>query len=422
MFLVADALVNELKRLTLEKNVVGVESALDKLSAAENLQSVELRETFLELLLTFNTPNINLLLSKTIAEITKIPEQRTNFSSNDVLEKLMELLSSTLANRSQPGSFELIIQLCRALGNIFYANDDARNIIFHLDGGKILIELFNISNSEIQNTEELELFAKVRSGVMSNYLLGNEELSQKAIEFSIIDKMKARIEESNDGLEHLLPLFSILTEQVSDLTFSPDILVLITKILKNCTNSEVAEACLELLVCQAESDDVKLLLAREGLCEHIFKSHEKFKNFKGDVDTKSLIKLSCDLIVLILTGGKFNHRIVVNDFTIFHFLDDAMHFLDKTPLLAYMKTWLDLDDVDLLTTSILALGNFARTDEHCIRMVEDNMHTKLIEILAKHNGPDADVRLQHSLVRQDKLSHGFCLYFPFHFSLAPSEI
>lgn len=75
-----------------------------------------------------------------------------------------------------------------------------------------------------------------------------------------------------------------------------------------------------------------------------------------------------------------------------------MHFLDDTPLLTSMTTWLDSADVDLMTTSILALGNFARTDEICTRMVDDNMHIKLIDILAKNNGPDADARLQHAIV------------------------
>lgn len=299
--------MNELKQLTLEKDLNGIESALRTLSTAEHLHTAELKETFLELFV-FNTPNINLLVAKSIAEMTKIPEQRTKFSNNDVLEKLMELLSATVTARTQPGSLELMTQLCRALGNIFYSNDDARNIIFHLDGGKVLVDLFDVSNSEIINADELETFTKVRSGVMSNYLLGNEELSQKAIELGIINKMKARIEESTDGLEHLLPLFSILTEQVSDLIFQPDILTLITSTLKTCTNSDIVESCLELLVCQAESDDVKLLLAREGLCEHIFDSVEKFKTFIGTVETKSLVKLACDLIVLILTGGKLDHQ------------------------------------------------------------------------------------------------------------------
>jgi hypothetical protein len=279
----------------------GIESALSKLSSAENLQTdADLKNTFLELLI-HNTPNVNLLVSKTIAEMTKSPEQRTKFSNNEVLEKLMELLSVAVANKN----LELIIQLCRALGNIFYSNDDARNIIFHLDGGKVLVDLFNIANTEIKSTDELELFAKVRSGVVSNYLLGNEELSQKAIELGIIDKMKLRMEESKYGVENLLPLFSILTEQVSDLIFKPEILTLITKILKTSKNSEVVESCLELLLCQSENDDVKLLLAREGLCEHIFNSLGTYKSFVSDeVEAKSLVKLGCDLIVLILTGGE----------------------------------------------------------------------------------------------------------------------
>ena len=296
--------MNEVKRLTLAKDMSGLEDALNKLSTAENLQSVEsLKETFLELLM-HNTPNINLLVSKTIAEITKTQEQRARFSNSEVLEKLMEMLIAALINRKQPGNIELIIQLCRALGNIFYSNDDARNIIFHLDGGKVLVELFNVANKEIQNSEQLETFAKVRSGVMSNYLLGNEELSQKAIELGIIEKMKVRMEESTNGLEHLLPLFSILTEQVSDLIFHPEILSLITRILKTSNNSEVVESCLELLQCQAESDEVKLLLAKEGLCEHIFNSLEKYKKLIENIEAKGLMKLTCDLIVLILTGGK----------------------------------------------------------------------------------------------------------------------
>lgn len=295
----AQTLVEKLKKLTLEKDVSGIESALTKLSSAENLQTdADLKETFLELLAQ-NTPNVNLLVCKTIAEMTKKPEQRTKFSNNEVLEKLIELLSVAVAAKN----LELIIQLCRALGNIFYSNDDARNIVFHLDGGKVLVDLFNIRDA--MNFEELELFTKVRSGVLSNYLLGNEELSQKAIELGIVDKMKLRMEESTEGLEHLLPLFSILTEQVSDLIFKPEILTIITRILKTSKNSEVIESCLELLLCQSESDDVKLLLAREGLCEHIVNSSESYKSlFGGEVETKSLVKLGCDLIVLILTGGE----------------------------------------------------------------------------------------------------------------------
>lgn len=55
-----------------------------------------------------------------------------------------------------------------------------------------------------------------------------------------------------------------------------------------------------------------------------------------------------------------------------------MHYLYTTPLLKYMEDWLDSSDVELLTTGVLALGNFARTDRHCIYMVENRIMHKLL--------------------------------------------
>lgn len=358
------------------------EALLEKLliTPPESFALIEIKDTFLDLL-SRNTPNINVLVIKNVAEITKNIEQRSKFSSGDVLEKLMEMLEKSLKNREM----EMMIQLCRALGNIFYSNDDSRNIIFHHDGGAQLVKLFDIGNNEIKSLEELQNLSKVRSGVTSNYLLGNEELSLKTIEFGIIEKLKARIDDAlnpfNDEiLSHLLPILSILTEQVSELIFDSDILERITKIFKDSKSSDVVESCLELLQCQAESDDVKLLLAKEGICEHIFRSLSEYKNLVGSVDAESLVKLSCDLIVLILTG------------------DDSMEYLDQTPLLKSMSGWLDSSDDYVMTTSVLAFGNYARNDDHCIKLVEDKTVTKLIEILKNNNGADADARLQHSLV------------------------
>lgn len=150
-------------------------------------------------------------------------------------------------------------------------------------------------------------------------------------------------------------------------------------------------------------DDVKLLLAKEGLCETIYKLLEKYKTLASTSEARALMKLACDLVVLILTG------------------DDSMHYLyTETPLLKYIEDWLDSYDIDLLTTGVLALGNFARTDSHCIFMVENNIMKKLLgmfitlqvlfaskqktisllstEILSKNNGTDNDMRLQHALL------------------------
>lgn len=294
-----------MSKLSIKEDLNDAEALLEKLlnTPPDNCASIEIKDTFLDLL-TRNKNGINLLVIKNIAEITKNVEQRSKFSSSDILEKLMEMLEKSYQHRDM----EMMIQLCRALGNIFFSNDDSRNIIFHHDGGATIVKLFDVKNEEIKSIEELHNFSKVRSGVTSNYLLGNEELSLKAIELGIIEKLKTRIDDGiNDDefLSHLLPILSILIEQVSELIFDSDVLIRINKIYKNSSSSDVVEACLELLQCQAESDDVKLLLAKEGICEHIFGSLEKYKTLRGDVDAESLTKLSCDLIVLILTGGKY---------------------------------------------------------------------------------------------------------------------
>lgn len=63
-----------------------------------------------------------------------------------------------------------------------------------------------------------------------------------------------------------------------------------------------------------------------------------------------------------------------------------------------MESWLDETDTDLLTTAVLALGNFARTDSHCIHFVESQIMHKLLAILAKNNRVEDDMRLQHALL------------------------
>nr|XP_022910852.1 rap1 GTPase-GDP dissociation stimulator 1-B-like [Onthophagus taurus] len=63
-----------------------------------------------------------------------------------------------------------------------------------------------------------------------------------------------------------------------------------------------------------------------------------------------------------------------------------------------MITWMDSSDPDLVSTAVLAIGNFARSDAHCISMVEGELFRKLIALLAKNNKKDADIKIQHALL------------------------
>lgn len=80
-------------------------------------------------------------------------------------------------------------------------------------------------------------------------------------------------------------------------------------------------------------------------------------------------------------------------------LDEAMQYLYNTPMRKKFELWLDDSNLDLLCTGVLILGNFARTDQNCICIVQENLAIKkLLEILAKNNGPNDNARLQHSIL------------------------
>lgn len=43
-----------------------------------------------------------------------------------------------------------------------------------------------------------------------------------------------------------------------------------------------------------------------------------------------------------------------------------------------MLYWMDSEETALVSTGILAIGNFARNDQHCFQMVEDGTAVKLL--------------------------------------------
>lgn len=376
-----DDIIKGLKNASIENSEATL-SILNKLTASEpnSYDNCDLVEPLLNLLKSNNT-EICKQVAKSIAEITKTETQRKKFTQSEMIKTLID----SLADTKNSTDMELTIQVCRALGNICYLNDEARNKILTIQGDERLIQLLDVE-AQCDNPKELQ-FIKVRGGLISNYLLGGETLAKRAMDLKImekiqeiVDKCAMDVQKNEDLLLNVLPPLSILTENVSDLNFEPKLNKQLAQILAASTNPDLAEMCLELLHYQAENDEVKFLLAKEGLCETIYRLLEKYKTLASSSEARALMKLACDLIVLILTG------------------DDSMHYLYSTPLLKNMEDWLDSYDIDLLTTGVLALGNFARTDSHCIYMVENKVMNKLLEILSKNNGVDDDMRLQHALL------------------------
>lgn len=356
-------------------------------------------------------------LSKCIAEVTKGDVQRVKFTDPDIIKGLLRNvahLSSIQDTSCDSPALDMVIQACRALGNICYMNEEARTIIGTVpDGDQILLRLLDKGNDNAA-------FYKVRCGLISNYLLGEEAISKRCLEQGQLMEQLDRIvgqcatEAGNnvplneDLLMNVLPPLSILTENVSELNFDEQMNRNLALVLAHSQSLELGEMCLELLhyqvrkektsrlclncfqktksnfiffVSQAENDDVKLVLAKCGVCQTIFELLEKHKDRPKTDDARAVMKLACDLIVLILTG------------------DAAMDYLHATDLVANMSAWLQATDNDLIATGVLALGNFARTDSHCIEMVQERgLAKELLAILGRNSSAEGDMKLQHALL------------------------
>lgn len=340
-----DELVKQLKATSLNANNSNeLINILQKISASAETDPAQYEVVDITdgLLRTFTGSRDNRLReesAKTIAEITKTDGQRKRFTNPAVIHELLHLLDN-LSDASLP----MAIQSCRALGNICYQNDEARNLILESKGDATLIGLLNFAVSAANECHVN--FSKLRGGLISNYLLGGEHLAKNAMELKIMDKIESivdasciDVEKNEDVLLHTLPLLSLLTENVSDLNFSSKLNAQLAGILAASKNPDVAEICLEMLHYQAENgkwtgsgctlpsvfyaktiyvfaDAVKLELAKGGICETIYGLLETYKTLANTSEARALMKLACDLIVLILTGGRYSRGVAFAHATI----------------------------------------------------------------------------------------------------------
>lgn len=245
---------------------------------ATAFSSVEFTSEFLQLLTKADSNALKEQIDRTIAEITKIDAQRKRFTNTAIIEELLKHLSvvkqsSSNGNSSDAESASLsedqmkvAIQSCRALGNICYNNEDARNLILKIDGDRQIVDLLD---GKLNASNPMEVtFGKFRGGLISNYLLGGEHLAKHAIELNILGKIEAiiddcltDIEQNEEILLNTLQPLSLLTENVTDLNFSPKLNSQLVSILAASKHPDVAEICLEMLNYQAETGECVCLWA-----------------------------------------------------------------------------------------------------------------------------------------------------------------
>lgn len=247
---------------------------------AKAFSTVEFTSEFLQLLTKADSSALKEQIGRTIAEVTKIDAQRKRFTNTAIIEELLKHLSVVSMCRGSNGhgssgdakslsdeQLKVAIQSCRALGNICYNNEDARNLILKIDGDRQIVDLLDVKLSAANQLEVT--FGKFRGGLISNYLLGGEHLAKHAIELNILGKIEAIIDDCSADIERneeillstLQPL-SLLTENVADLNFSQKLNSQLVRILAASKHPDVAEICLEMLNYQAETGECHLATTR----------------------------------------------------------------------------------------------------------------------------------------------------------------
>lgn len=343
-------------------------------------------------LLESDDPEIVSLSAQAVAELSKSKDKRVVFARQNVVDGLLSVLNRDLADNSLEGRK----QTCRALGNLCCDCTEGRNLICSARGLPLIVELIPyLLDEQTNKQQDLSATLLFACKCLLNFLLGGLEYAKCAMETNILAHLTRVLSEemvkedmNDDVVENSVLILNVINENMPDYVFDKELNLLVLSILKDTKSIEVSEICLDHLHIQAESDDVKTYLAEAGAVQLLHSRLELLHSTSNinsqDEDVRALCKLACDLIIIILTG------------------DDSMKLLydnGEGEVYRSMVSWLSSDEKDLLPTAILALGNFARSDEYCIQMMQEGVFDKLLDILSVtewNTQEEQTVRVQHA--------------------------
>ncbi|XP_046412764.1 rap1 GTPase-GDP dissociation stimulator 1-B isoform X1 [Neodiprion fabricii] len=369
---------NEIK----ENGITNIMKILDSLinvsktSVGETLEFA-IDDVFLTLL-KYESPLIVAKTTRAIAEIAKTDRGREKCTNPELIKALVELLKGEY-------DIDILTQASRALGNICYENDKGKMLVDEQNGLTYILTALKMGIS-LGDGDGAAGLRNVAAGFLLNFLINQTALQKKALDDNVLSVVCSILETdgttSGEAATHAMLILGILTDLGQEV-LDERLTKILVNILASDASPELSEMCLELLHGQAENESTKLLLAKAGVCELLLKLLEKHGPRCTDEEARSVLKVACDLIVLILTG------------------DDSMDVLyngSNGEVYKKLVDWLESDDEDLQLAAVLAMGNFARSDTHCELMVTQGVHRKLLRLLSKNDNRNCPIRLQHALL------------------------
>ncbi|KAK3876221.1 hypothetical protein Pcinc_018972 [Petrolisthes cinctipes] len=331
-----------------------------------------------------SSPDTQARSAELVAELAKVESCRVGCVDSGVVGGLVSGLGSTDTN--------VALQACRALGNICYEHvcvaEGGRVSVVGAGGAGKLVGLLSRAAS-LPDTPDNHHLRLVSTGFLLNLLNSYDTVQDDALEATLVGVLCEYLDKYSDDPDiptHVLLSLTCLadTEVGRGLVVSRDITPQLVRVLKVNQSPEVIETALELVSNLADNaEDVKTQMAEGGVCQAVMEVVRRHRESPSPDLSPPILKTATDLIVLILVG------------------DESMNTLyggGKGPVYVELLDWLNADLEDLQIAGALAMGNFARSDAHCIQMVERGIAGQLLGVLAGHNSGEGDIRLQHALL------------------------
>ncbi|XP_063444231.1 rap1 GTPase-GDP dissociation stimulator 1-B-like [Mytilus trossulus] len=310
-----------------------------------------------------------------LAELAKVEALRVPCVNLGFVPILLPILESE--------DISIATQACRTLGNICFENDEGRNAVDSFDG---MAKLLSLLKSKIKSEEEgADRLRTIACGFLLNLTNTHESLQERALEEGVLDMLEQYISYhlSDRSLCNmvLLTVSSFADSEVSrDRLVKSTLCSTIVNLLQSDNDGAHTDTILDMLINMSEWDEIKDLLAETNLSNHLIRIIQS-KTGKLDTESQQTIKMASDLLVLLLTGDKSMEALFKNS---------------EGPVFYEIVKWLDSDVDHLRLSGALAVGNFARNDDHCRKLVEEGVLDKLLSVLK--NSDEEQITLRHAIL------------------------
>lgn len=217
--------------------------------------------TCLKSLLNNSDKEIVQLSVQAISELAKCEEKRETYAQKEVIDPILKILSKEVTEDNT----ELIKHCCRSLGNLCCDCDTSRKIILDLNGVPTLICLLERTLTDKSGTmEEIKMFT-VKS--LLNYAIGGQEFTESIEQgglIPLIHKMLIsefeKVDMNDDMVLTALLILSVVNDNTPEILYENEVNIAVLNVLRETTNVEISELCLDHLHAQAEHGTSRVIL------------------------------------------------------------------------------------------------------------------------------------------------------------------